>query len=395
MLGKDSYRTEVRPLSLAAKAYGNFVRDMGRQTDNKRKIFHLLNELSIIERFVLDAPLMVGVDVIANCNLSCQHCFRDQDILPYGHRLNTEEILKIIDDLDEIGVIETYITGGEPFLRKDIIDIIRRIKQYNMMTNIHSNGTQITTEHASALAALLQWDSDFIQISIDGAEQTHNIIRGSDCYQITVSGLLRLVEAGAPTRINMVVNDANFREMVDVYELAAVCGVKEVSFSPMLRTRFNGIRKLPADTKLLLEFDRVLQVAEMAGNPVKITQDPIAVPCGNSLLAPEIKKHIGKPRYVCPAGSSAIEIDAKGDVYPCPYLHYPEFGGGNVKSASLSEIWQAAGWQALRGSKSLSSCGSCEFSDGCGGACAAQAFHERGSIDGPDTRCERLEGAKA
>jgi radical SAM protein with 4Fe4S-binding SPASM domain len=385
-------RTET-DLMRSARLYGEFLRAQGRQTDKRKTIFHLLNELALIDAVPLDSPLMAGLDLISECNLACEHCFRDSSVLPFGSAIGTAELLRIIEELDALGVIEVYLTGGEPFLRSDLLEILKKIKSYNMMTNIHSNGTVLKVSVIDQLADLLEPNMDFIQISLDGANaETHNFIRGAKCFDKIVRTIEYMTRRQVPTRINMVVHRDNFSEMADMYSLAAALNVSEVSFSPLLRTSFNHKLSLPSDREILLEFARVVERHRGLGEPIRIIQDPIAVPCGNSLLGHEMKWHFQRPRYVCPAGSSALEIDPKGEVYPCPYLHYSVFSAGNVRQRSVCEIWQSAEvWSSLRGGKELRghACTTCDFRNGCGGACAAQAFHEAGTLDHPDTRCER------
>lgn len=62
------------------------------------------------------------IELTTLCNFNCKHCFLEQHT-NYG--LSTEEIIKIIDELREFGVYELQFTGGEIFLRTDIMDIIR------------------------------------------------------------------------------------------------------------------------------------------------------------------------------------------------------------------------------------------------------------------------------
>jgi len=106
----------------------------------------------------------------------------------------------------------------------------------------------------------------------------------------------------------------------------------------LLETSSNTSHTLPNIDNLWNEFREVLKFYHQKDFDTDIIQSPIPVAGGNS----DLRKYSGQNEldYVCPAGTTSIEINSRGEVYPCPYLHYPRFSGGNINSENIVEIWE-------------------------------------------------------
>jgi len=89
------------------------------------------------------------VELTARCNLSCRYCF----VRPDGPEMTTDEICRMFDKLADAGVLTLMLTGGEVFVRDDILEILDYIGQKNfLMMSILSNGTLIGKEHVDYLS---------------------------------------------------------------------------------------------------------------------------------------------------------------------------------------------------------------------------------------------------
>ena len=83
-------------------------------------------------------PLVVSIVVTNRCNYSCAYCDRWDG---RGERLDRVQMLGMLDDMAAMGTKRVILTGGEPLIRKDIFDIIRRAKTHKMKVGVNSNGT--------------------------------------------------------------------------------------------------------------------------------------------------------------------------------------------------------------------------------------------------------------
>ncbi|MBU7026535.1 MAG: radical SAM protein, partial [Theionarchaea archaeon] len=94
----------------------------------------------------LEWPLDVAYLEVTNaCNLTCIHCYKKGGN-PLSNELDSEEWMSIIDELKELGILTVAVTGGEPFTREDIFDIVEYIARNAISVNILTNGTLITPD---------------------------------------------------------------------------------------------------------------------------------------------------------------------------------------------------------------------------------------------------------
>jgi radical SAM protein with 4Fe4S-binding SPASM domain len=130
-------------------------------------------------------PTLLTLDLTYICNLKCEMCpqaidfekAKESNLLKQyrSHKeLTSEQILCLIDDAAAFGVKTFTFTGGEPFLRKDLMNYVERVKARGMACQIYTNGMLITPAIAARLVAL---GVERVTISVDGPEHIHNTIR--------------------------------------------------------------------------------------------------------------------------------------------------------------------------------------------------------------------------
>lgn len=133
------------------------------------------------------------------CNLACSHCFIACG--PGNHRLkflSSDTVYHYLDEAVSLGVREVYVTGGEPFLHKRIVPILRRALTV-APTTVLTNGTLITPAMADTLAALASASRYTleIRISIDDVDESKNdAVRGPGALRKAIAALQRLDERG-------------------------------------------------------------------------------------------------------------------------------------------------------------------------------------------------------
>jgi len=142
-------------------------------------------------------PYTLWINVTGKCNLRCKHCFRDSGNV-WKSELTTQEIFSVIDQFASMGGKDLIISGGEPFLRDDIFEILEFAKKKVPLVQIITNGTCITKEMANRLKKL---EPLYLQISIDGAsDEVNDFIRGAGSFQRAVQGLRNLKDSGFEKR---------------------------------------------------------------------------------------------------------------------------------------------------------------------------------------------------
>ena len=113
-------------------------------------------------------------NLIRRCNLTCKHCYTTSADIDFAGELSTAEAHAVLEDLKAFQVPALILSGGEPLMRPDIFELSRRARELGLYTGLSTNGTLITEANIDAIADV---GYDYVGISIDGLEATHDAIR--------------------------------------------------------------------------------------------------------------------------------------------------------------------------------------------------------------------------
>ncbi|MBI3332697.1 MAG: methyltransferase domain-containing protein [Candidatus Omnitrophica bacterium] len=160
------------------------------------------------------------------CNLACSHCLVESAPWVEDWGLTAGQLLEVIDEAVELGVDRFYMTGGEPFMRRDLFELIRAVTgSKGCELILLTNGTLLKGERAEALNGLSRQRVRF-QVSLDGATAAANDpIRGEGSFEAAVAGLRLLVSLGFQTSVTTVVTARNLNELEEITRLAHSLGV--------------------------------------------------------------------------------------------------------------------------------------------------------------------------
>jgi len=307
------------------------------------------------------------------CNLRCRHCYqgeRSSDEMPLREIRNV-----IIEASDMVKAwSESYgvsfspsmnITGGEPFLRNDLSDILGEIKKQGFKIYLLTNGTLVDKKRVRMLANL---GVDGVQVSMEGPEDVHDAIRGVGSYSASSTGVEQLVDAGIEVTLNVTVSNLNAGQVKRIITFGSHAGVKRVGFSRLVPAgRGRALLSQMLTQAQVKELYEELFSLELNGLEV-VTGDPVA-----AQMNMKAKGDAGTTAISgCAAGVSGLTIQPNGNVTPCRRL---PLSLGNVRKDSLREIWAASPvLEALRDrSKYKGKCGTCSRWAQCRG-CRAVAY---------------------
>ncbi|WP_175919547.1 radical SAM protein [Burkholderia pyrrocinia] len=176
----------------------------------------------------MDFPLFVKWYITQRCNLRCTHCY----LTDYTKSPTLSEIIPIIDYLGERGVFGIVLIGGEPVVRNDLAEIVKRISVYGIRTKIATNATLIDAAKARELvdAGACQY-----QVSLESPIPAENdAIRGAHTFAQTVTGIRALVDAGAHVSVAFTLSGSNYQRLEHMFELAAALGVAGIKFNAFI-----------------------------------------------------------------------------------------------------------------------------------------------------------------
>lgn len=172
----------------------------------------------------LPAPLSVCYAITNRCDKTCDHCMSDSDARS-AVGLPTAEVKQVFDKLKAAGVLRVDIVGGEPFLRKDLIDLLRYATQdVGLEAVVTTHGGLVKQEHAEALAGL----NMVVQVSVDGLEDMNDRLRGKGSFAGALSAIEKLVKAKVPVRVSTTIQRDNMDSLEDIVRLTKGLGVQNI-----------------------------------------------------------------------------------------------------------------------------------------------------------------------
>lgn len=321
------------------------------------------------------------IDITTTCNLRCKHCRVEETT----YTMNLDEIEIICKKLSEYKTKMLFVSGGEPLIRKDIVEVVRIIKRYIPLITINTNAT-LLTEHL--LEKLIDAGVNYIQVSLDGLEKSHNKIRGEGTFQKTFSNLKLLAKYNdkISVHVSCVISKINLdymEEFVNFLINKSKLPIKIIGFKRYLpKNVMAGVCNLGKEGYSILD-KKVDMLAKKYDGIVSIVMDS---PIKNINRKNEVLSIIDKYKLAC-AGCSAVTgglaIRANGDVSPCSLL---DVRIGNILSDSIESLYSSVMVNDLINRKLSGKCGICEYKIICGG-CRAAAYLSTGDCLSEDPEC--------
>lgn len=171
-----------------------------------------------------------------HCNLACDYCAVASAPTAPPRSLSADSFGALVDEAVDVGFTDLYLTGGEPFLHPDIIDLLDYASAA-LPTVVLTNAMLLRGRRATRLAKLADRELT-IQTSLDGARAaTHDLHRGPGSFQRTIDGIRYLVDLGLPPRVALTETPDNTGEIPAVTALLTDLGVPPGHFAvrPLLR----------------------------------------------------------------------------------------------------------------------------------------------------------------
>lgn len=324
--------------------------------------------------------------ITGKCNQRCKHCYfeeYDNEILSYDDIVNVIEQFKHLiklenenNNVDMKGHIS--ITGGEPFLREDIYDIIKVLKDNEKYFTyaILSNGSFINHSNVNKIKGN---NLRCFQVSIDGDKEIHDFIRGNGNFTQTFEKIDLLKEHNIPVTVSFTANKLNYKTFPIVAEECDKHNVDMLWSDRMIPVgNGKGFDKYVFDVNDFMDYIQIMNnIRKKFKDECRHTQIVMA-----RALQFIVSKEIN---YKCSAGDGMIVVDEKGDVMPCRRM---PIICGNVLRDSLSDIYYSSDiMKELRNINTPSECNECRFKKNCSGGAKCFTYSVKGDYNSADPLC--------
>lgn len=321
-------------------------------------------------------PSLCVWELTLACDHRCLHCGpRAGEARP--DELTTEEALKLVGELAELGVGEVVLIGGEAYLRNDFILIARAIRDAGMACTMTTGGLGLTAKRAEAM---IESGIQSVNVSIDGLAESHDYVRDrKGSWERAFQALANVKAAGGRICVNTQLNRRSVHELPELLELLADAGIAAWQLQI---TCAHGNAVENADIVLQpYEYLALFEVLEKVA--LRARELGIIIWPGNNLgyFGP-LEHHLRKQqkRYSghftgCHAGKRTVSIESNGMVKNCPSLGGSTNTGGNVREHSLKDLWARAPQLTYFRHRTKDDlwgyCHDCYYAETCMGGCTA------------------------
>lgn len=333
-----------------------------------------------------ERPFLVFWEITRACALACRHCRAEAQARRHPDELNREESSRLIQQLAELNPPMLILTGGDPLMRRDCLDLVREATAAGLHVGLSPSATGLLMN--SDFAAIKAAGVERISLSLDGAtKETHDAFRGvTGTFSRTIAAVHRAHAADLSVQINTTLTRGNLHEYEAFKQLMFELKPAMWSVFLLVPTGRAGAADLPDPEDIEQVFKDMAELVGKAPFAIKTTE-------GHHFRRVLIQKHgaAGKTRPGMRSplgirdGRGVMFISHTGVVSPSGFL---PFDCGNVRDEHPAQIYRRHPlFVSLRDNDALGGkCGRCEFRSVCGGS-RARAYGMTGDPFAQDPAC--------
>jgi len=300
--------------------------------------------------YPLIPPEHVYFSLTNRCCLRCVMCDIPKSSARQEDELTTEEAKKIILQIKELGVRHLILSGGEPLLRQDLMELIRFSREIGISwVDIITNGILFNDDFVQKL---IKSGLNHVTVSLDGLAIANDTIRGEGSFEKSVNAIDKLnyykekLNVTHPSiGINFTILNKNIDDMLKIVEFARTKKCNTVVFQPVLVSNVtmqdrkksplwplvNELRALESNIRKLVDIKE-------KGEGVFIYTDPAILKAIPDYFR---GKRPGK-RFKCYEGIKRIVITCEGKLWSCTGIY------GDLRKDNLKRVWFSEEVQKIR-----------------------------------------------
>ncbi|MCL4562770.1 MAG: TIGR04053 family radical SAM/SPASM domain-containing protein [Chloroflexi bacterium] len=366
-----------------------------------------------------ERPFLIIWETTQACDLACRHCRAEASPFHDPQALSFQEGCQLIDQVERFGSPHPLfiLTGGDPFKRADIFDLVSYASQRSMPAAVSPSGTPLLNQ--TNLQRLKDSGAKVISLSLDGSTAAihDDFRRVPGSYDWTLNGWRAAQSVGLKLQINTTVTRYNLFDLPNIFTLVRTMGamtwslfflvptgrgVSEDEISPedyeaVMNFLYDASKYIGLKTTEGHHYKRVVlqraaleargippeQVLSLNGTYTRLKSALQDQTRGLPLVA--ASDHVRRTPMHINSGQGFIFISLRGDVFPSGYL---PLKAGNVRETELKDIYQNSPLlQSLRDKDQLKGrCGLCEFRWVCGGS-RSRAYAVSGDVLAEEPFC--------
>jgi putative heme d1 biosynthesis radical SAM protein NirJ1 len=337
-----------------------------------------------------------------SCNLRCLHCYyASEPLLPSPTELSTQEAQRFIDDLAAFRVPVLLISGGEPLVRRDILDLAAYAADKGIRVTFSTNGTLLTRD---IVKRLKQIGVGYVGISFDGVGSVHDYFRARDgAFAASLAGVRLCLEEGQKVGVRFTMNRHNREELPRIFDFIEAERIPRACFYHLVYSgRGAQLREYDLtheETRravdLIIERTEAMAADGQSREILTVDNHTDGVYIYLTLLRrgsprAETVRQLLEANGGNRSGIAIAAVDHEGNVHPDQFSTNHTLG--NIRERPFSLIWSQSEHPllaALRRRKQLlkGRCRACKWLSLCNGNFRARAEAVYGDYWAPDPAC--------
>ena len=324
-------------------------------------------------------PRALLAEVTYRCPLQCPYCSNPLELARFRDELDTATWVRVFEEAAELGVAQLHLSGGEPLVRRDILDLIRAARGLELYSNM-STGATVASE--SMIEQLREAGLDHLQVSLlDTEPESNDWLAGAKSFDRKRDAVLAAKRIGFPVTLNVVLHRHNLDRIGDVIRTAMDWGADRLELA---NTQYTGwaFRNRAA----------LMPTREQVERAQRVVDDLRAAGTGGLDIVHVLPDYFQEFPKACLHGWGMVFLAVAPDGCALPCQTSREIAGlefPNVRESSLADIWFTSDvFQRFRGTDWLPEpCQSCERREIDFGGCRCQAFLMTGDATATDPVC--------
>ena len=323
----------------------------------KRKLCLLLHRWNLLKPFSFVSWLATY-----ECNFRCPFCEASAGRAA-ENELTTAEATALLDDLAQMGVRRLVISGGEPLVRRDLMDIMDHGRKKGLRFGLVTNSYLVDT----LWDRLKRFQYFLYFTSLDGLPEYHDANRRRGSFRKAMEALDLFATLGVRTRmINTVLHSDNVDQLEELYPLIKHSAANRWHIAPIVDVgRYEDRKKYGLDDRIL---KYVVGFIDRHRQERDLTID-LAEAC--SYIGFFHKRPVGRP-FFCGAGLTRCSIMPDGEVLGCHNVYDHSFSEGNIRDKAFSRIWKQNFTRFRENRRLPEVCQGCLYLRQCQGGCWAE-----------------------
>jgi pyrroloquinoline quinone biosynthesis protein E len=325
-------------------------------------------------------PIGILAELTHRCTLQCGYCSNPLELLKADQELGTQAWTSIFEQAADLGILQVHLSGGEPTLRRDLVELVSVLAARGVYSNLITAGVGVDARRVASLKAA---GLDHVQISFQGArpETTELIGRIKGAHERKLAAARAVREAGLPLTVNAPIHRRNIDEVELFIELALELGAERLEIANVQYygwALLNRAALMPSREAV----ERQIGVVEAARASLR---GVLAI----DFVAPDYYARYPK---ACMGGwaRDAFMITPDGTAMPCHgAASIPHLTFDNAARTPLADIWaRSPAFEAYRGTAWMKEpCRTCERREIDFGGCRCQAMMLAGDAAATDPAC--------